>query len=81
MLATSVLQTGVKSAGWLKSIPHLPPRYSWKDSMRPRLLSAEKSGTRSPKRRQGPALTEGEGRTEVPLKNESNLYLLFGCSI
>ena len=46
---SSVVQTGVKSAGWLKSMAQDPPSQSWK-STRPVVVSQEKSGTTSPRR-------------------------------
>mmetsp|Transcript_17732 Transcript_17732/g.37052 ORF Transcript_17732/g.37052 Transcript_17732/m.37052 type:complete len:247 (-) Transcript_17732:199-939(-) len=47
----SVVQTGVKSAGWEKRIAHLPFFHSWKLSMGPWVVSAEKSGTMFPSRK------------------------------
>jgi hypothetical protein len=44
----SVVQTGVKSAGWLKKKAHPSPIQSWKETG-PMVVSAVKSGTMSPK--------------------------------
>ena len=41
--ASSVVQTGVKSFGWLNSTPHEPPSQSW-NLMRPWVVSCSKSG-------------------------------------
>lgn len=46
----SVVQTGVKSAGWENRIAHLPFFHSWKDSKGPWVVSAPKSGTIFPRR-------------------------------
>ena len=46
----SVVQTGVKSAGWENRIAHLPFFHSWKDSKGPWVVSAPKSGTMFPRR-------------------------------
>ena len=46
---SSVVQTGVKSAGWLKSTAHEPAFHSWKES-RPAVVTAVKSGAVSPRR-------------------------------
>src|SRR3954466_8460088 len=46
---SSVVHTGVKSAGWLKSTAHLPDFQSWKP-MLPSVVSAVKSGASSPSR-------------------------------
>ena len=43
----SVVQTGVKSAGWEKRMPHESPSYSWRLS-EPSVVSAVKSGAVSP---------------------------------
>jgi hypothetical protein len=42
-----VVQTGVKSLGWLNSTPHELPSQSWK-RMRPVVVSASKSGATWP---------------------------------
>jgi hypothetical protein len=47
---SSVVQTGVKSAGWENSTPQLSPSHSW-NLIRPRLDSCSKSGAMSPRRR------------------------------
>lgn len=46
---SSVVQTGVKSAGWLNSTAQLPSFHSWKRSV-PAVVSAVKSGAMSPRR-------------------------------
>ena len=46
---SSVVQTGVKSAGWLKSTAHVPSFHWWK-SIVPSVVSALKSGASSPSR-------------------------------
>src|SRR5207302_8975348 len=46
---SSVVQTGVKSAGWLNSTAHLPDFQSWKSTV-PSVVSALKSGASSPSR-------------------------------
>ena len=46
-LAISVVQTGVKSPGWVKSIPHELPSHLWK-AMGPIVVSAQKSGNTTP---------------------------------
>ena len=46
---SSVVQTGVKSAGWLNRTAQEPAFHSWKDS-RPAVVSAVKSGAVSPRR-------------------------------
>src|SRR5690606_22730815 len=46
---SSVVHTGVKSAGWEKRMPQLSPSHSWK-RMRPSLESCSKSGAMSPRR-------------------------------
>ena len=46
---SSVVQTGVKSAGWLNRTAQEPPFHSWKES-RPAVVSAVKSGAVSPRR-------------------------------
>ena len=45
----SVVQTGVKSAGWLNRIAHLPAFHLW-NSIGPIVVSALKSGTMQPRR-------------------------------
>src|SRR5579864_5434742 len=47
---SSVVQTGVKSAGCENSTPQLSPSHSW-NLMRPTLDSCSKSGAMSPRRR------------------------------
>ncbi len=44
---SSVVQTGVKSFGWLNSTPQELPSHSWK-RMRPWVLSCSKSGATCP---------------------------------
>ena len=46
---SSVVQTGVKSAGWLKRTAQEPCFQSWKE-IRPAVVSAVKSGAVSPRR-------------------------------
>ncbi|MDT4870345.1 hypothetical protein FQZ97_1054180 [compost metagenome] len=46
---SSVVHTGVKSAGCENSTAQLPPSHSWK-RMRPSLESCSKSGAMSPRR-------------------------------
>ena len=46
---SSVVHTGVKSAGWENSTAHAPSFHSWK-LMGPAVVSAEKSGAVSPRR-------------------------------
>ena len=46
---SSVVQTGVKSAGWLNSTAQESSFQSWKES-RPAVVSAVKSGAVSPRR-------------------------------
>merc|ERR1719161_573770 len=47
----SVVQTGVKSAGWEKRMAHLPFFHSWNESQFPWVVSHLKSGTMLPRRR------------------------------
>src|SRR5258706_2061564 len=47
MYPSSVVHTGVKSFGWEKSTPHDDPSHSLK-RIRPSVVSASKSGARSP---------------------------------
>src|SRR6266542_1411361 len=47
MYPNSVVQTGVKSFGWENRTPHDDPSHSWK-RIRPSVVSASKSGARSP---------------------------------
>jgi hypothetical protein len=51
-LPSSVVQTGVKSAGWEKRIAQLPPSHWWK-SMSPCVVLAWKLGASEPRRRRG----------------------------
>src|SRR5882672_9464327 len=47
MYPNSVVHTGVKSFGWENRTPHDDPSHSWK-RIRPSVVSASKSGARSP---------------------------------
>ena len=47
MVPSSVVQTGVKSFGWLNRTPQELPSHSWK-RMRPCVVSASKSGATWP---------------------------------
>src|SRR4051812_6474428 len=58
---SSVVHTGVKSFGCEKRIAQLPSFHAWKESMRPSVVSAAKSGTTSPSRSAIARLLVAEG--------------------
>lgn len=61
---SSVVHTGVKSAGWLKRTAHAPFFHSWNE-MGPWVLSAVKSGAVSPRRRDIDNSSYGSGSPHV----------------